>query len=64
MSRVTITDRHTDATHTGDPCERWRKRHRSHVQYLYIENPPELKWDGERWVEKQNANCPDTSEKE
>ena len=30
----------------------WRKRYGSYLEYLYIENPPEMVWDGEKWVAK------------
>jgi hypothetical protein len=33
----------------------WRKRYGSYLEYLYVENPPEMEWDGEKWIQKQNA---------
>jgi hypothetical protein len=38
----------------------WRKRYGSYVEYLYVENPPKLEWDGERWIEKQNKQLSNT----
>ena len=34
----------------------WQKRYGSYLEYLYVENPPKLEWDGERWIQKQNAH--------
>lgn len=31
----------------------WRNRYGSYLEYLYVENPPELVWNGKRWVEKR-----------
>ncbi len=28
----------------------WRNRYGSYVEYLYVENPPKLKWDGNQWI--------------
>jgi hypothetical protein len=33
----------------------WRKSYGSYLEYLYVENPPKLKWDGEKWNPEQNA---------
>ena len=33
----------------------WRNRYDSYLEYLYIENPPELEWDGAQWIVKHNV---------
>lgn len=43
--------------HTEYPPANWRKadwrnRYESYLEYLYVENPPKLEWDGKRWIEK------------
>lgn len=32
----------------------WRTRHKSYLKYLYVENPPTLKWDGDEWIPETN----------
>jgi hypothetical protein len=52
-----ILDEWGSLTPHDDPQYDWRTRHESYLKYLYVENPPNLKWDGEKWIPETNAQA-------
>ena len=54
-----ILDEWGSLTTSDHPDYDWRTRHESYLKYLYAENPPKLKWNGDTWIPETNAAISD-----